>query len=72
MREIEYGVAPRLIAAVGGPTPGSVKGRHVGLLFVALSDRESLFRPSFRFDSLYPAVVWPRRHSRLRRGPATV
>jgi hypothetical protein len=41
MREIEYGVAPRLIAAVGGPTPGSVKGRHFGLLFVELSDRKA-------------------------------
>ena len=41
MREMEYGAPPRAIEAVGGPAPGSVTGRHFGLLFVALSDRKA-------------------------------
>ena len=41
MREIEYGAAARLIEAVGGPAPGSMKGRHFGLLFVAFADRKA-------------------------------
>src|SRR3984893_13894756 len=38
MREMEYGAAPRLVEAVGGPARGSTKGRYFGLLFVAFSD----------------------------------
>jgi hypothetical protein len=74
MRETEYGAAARLIEAVGGPAPGSMKRKHFGLLFVAFADRNAcldqasgliaFIRPLFGPNAIYGcAEDWRRFES---------